>query len=725
MLHFLILILLAVNSYAATPIADTPLPKSKEEALVAIRAFHASHQKNHGPYKAFMEREETRRNLPKLFSKSLKNVVLRELAGNGDNAMKEGMKGKIGRFLFNHKKNSLLNKMRKDTKKDNDVNSRRTKQLRNILTWIKEPALAARTEEVSRKMAHNDTYYDDDDYFFYGPENIFEMFDYLTMSVAYIDHSQYSGIVDAVFWLFGGPGNVTLPSPEEFCAEFNVTTTEDECVDAVTAFVTLVEGAIRAPWLLGDILGYVKTVIREIISWETVQGLATGIMSIYGADGTIDGALNAIKDIVTDGTAFVYTMDPELSSYVDTFDSMFDAYPMLIVYGMVMWDYNMMEDMFFTLYGIVNYMVPELQYIFGEELIEVPEIDEFHADVCEVLGLVPGNITAVMSCDYFEVIGLEDIEAENIEFCVEANMEDYTAEMFAIESTLDTNELGHIIEGLQSENWKFGYYNFSMMESMTCSIKGRLQAPNLLPMCGEKPSNTFLFKRGTEKNCRWLRNREKSQKESICERFPSANLACPSTCCLCEEDPKEEFFVDYARVGRSWVSETENCSWLSEKEPHEREEYCKKSFAPDDLKVASGACPTTCGLCDGKNDKCQEGIDVYIDSTSSIVHYDVTTRVAVYVNNFGGGVYSSMAAWVENSGNWTSYDMGYFYERDGNTFLYGGGEECGDGNVLSKVVLVATEDLESPETFVSQTSECTYEFKVIIPCDFDGSDGEP
>ncbi len=612
-LPILFLYLATACSYAAaTADGKVPLSKSNEEALSAIQSFHSSSFKNNVPLqrKAFEERKKRRRDLvSKSLSKGLKDADLSELIKR--NTKKKGVKEKASRLLLDQKKNGLLSKMRKinnQKKQKKSVSGRsHTNQVSKYLPWMKDPSLASRTSnaEIPRIAKEEDEFpihHYHDDHYNRGLQNIniFDMLEELSMFVASINQTEYSNMVDGLLWLAGEAGNITIPSPEEFCADFNVTTTEDECIDAISAVVTLIEGFVHAPWLIRDVIGYAETVVREVVSWETILDIATGIMSMYGADGTIDGSFDAIKGVMNEASMLISSSSP-----YDGF--LFDIFPLMLATEVLAWDYNFLEELGEYMYELVYYLVETLEYNLVEGFIEIPDGIEFHSDICKILGLVPANITAIISCDYFGDAGLDDnIEIENVEFCVEPDqdMDDYGAELFSVESTFDNSTLwesgfGWIIEDLQYKNSKFDDYNFMALESMTCSLEGRLPAPFQPIVCNEKPSNTFLLN-DRERSCEKLQNHK--HRDMICENLQSAKLACPSTCCLCGEDSEESFFFRYKNRNGVTVPQTKTCRWLSDKPPEYIKKLCKRNFSPTDLKVARGACPVTCGICEDEDE---------------------------------------------------------------------------------------------------------------------------
>ncbi len=740
------LYLVVASSCLVSAGATAPLHNSKEgdEALrsSAIESFHgdassaAARFKEDGPTqrKTFVERKKNRRDLSEMISKKLKGALLSELVGADTSKNKGGgVKAKVARFLFNQKKNKVLSKMKTIKSKDNNENTsssqqRRTNPLSHHFPWMKKPSLSlVKTSE--EEVAEVSFDHDDDPYYYYRPPTLFDVLDQISSTMTSINQTEYTEVVEGLTSLIGEATNITIPSPEDFCADFNVTTTEDECVAAVSSVVTLVEGAIQAPWLIRDIVGYVKAWVDEVVSWETLEGIAGGILSMYGADGTIDGGLGAIRSLMSDLYVLIETIDPYYyySEIDDIGGFLFDLYPLHVATKLLAYNDNMLEYFGDILYDNIYYSLVEgVEYTLGEGYIDMPEGPEFHADVCEAFGLVPASITAVVSCDYFGDIGQEDIETENVDFCVapDQDMEDYSAELFSLESTFDKTKLdemnfGWVFWDLQYQNWKFDNYNFLALDSMTCSIKGRLTRE---VVCNEKPLNTFLYKDGMERTCKWLRNRKHTEK--ICENFETARYACPSTCCMCEEDPMELFFRRYVEEDGVQVPELKTCKWLSSRTPENLKKFChNKNFAPGDLKVASGACPVTCGLCEGR-DECQDGIDDYIsylDGLNYIYHTNYTYTswwepyYTVNVQDFGES-YSYI--YYYNSWTYNYLILGFFYERDGNTFLYGDGSECGeDEQISSKLIVESTKDLAlNGTTYLYQTSPCTYELKLLTFC---------
>ncbi len=720
------LYLIAASALSGGGATAATLHTSKEESFLSsakTQLLHAQHTADqaakHDPdlqRKAFIEREKNRHELPKRLSETLKDALLDKFI-RGDVKDKGGVKAKVSKFLFNQKTNKLLHKIWNMNGNKNGSSRRTNQEIESQhFAW---PSF--RSASVSRD-------HDGDGSSYYQPISFGDIFDEISMVVMSINQTEYSEVIEGLLSVVGD----FVPSPEVFCADFDVTTTEDECIAAVSSVVTLVGGAIRAPWLIRDILGYVEAWINEVVAWETLEGIAGGLMSMYGADGTIDGGLGAIRGLVSDLYALVAATDPYFSYYYPEAANMnmgglfFDTLPLTLAADVLVWDNNMLEYFGDVLYETVYALVEGITLTLGEGYIDMPEGPEFHADLCEAFGLVPANITTVVSCDYFGDIGQEDLVTEDVNFCVETgqDMEDYSAELFNMESTFDSDTLdemsfGWIIENLQYQNWKFDNYNFSALESMTCSIKGRLTQE---VVCNEKPLNTFLYKDGEERTCKWLRNRKHTKR--ICENFETARFACPSTCCLCDEDPMELFFRKYIEEDGVKVPEMKTCKWLSSKTPENLERFCqKKNFAPPGLKVASGACPVTCGLCEGKDegkDECQDAIDEYIthlDGVGYIYHSNYSSWWEpyhyVYVGDFGES-YSSMYY----SDSEVSYTLGRFYERDGNTFLYGDGDSCGeDEQFSSKLIVESTKNLALNGTsYLYQSSPCNYELKLLTFC---------
>ncbi len=731
MRFFGVSIYLLASSYAISAGATAPLHKSKEdEALSAIQSLHhasstAARLPKGGPpqLKAFMERKKNRRDLSKMISKSLKDALIGELVGGDSTKSKGGVKAKVARFLFNQKKNKVLNKMKRRNAKEDDENAdsshRRTSQISQYFPWMKEPSPPlppssnANVKISEQEVADTSSFdHDDDPYYYYNPLTLFDILDQISSTMTSINQTEYTEVVEGLTSLIGEATNITIPSPEGFCADFNVTTTEEECVAAVSSVVTLVEGAIQAPWLIRDIVGYVEAWVNEVVSWETVEGIAGGIMSMYGADGTIDGGLGAIRGVVSDVYALIAAIDPYVANYYPELADMgglfFDLLPLTTATDILVWNFNMLENFGDDLYDTAYGLVEGIEYTLGQGYIDMPEGPEFHADVCELFGLVPASVTAVVSCNYFGDVGQEDLVTENIDFCVEPdqNMEDYTAELFTMESTFDVSTLYEmestfwIVEDLK---YKFGDYDFSALESMTCSIKGRLTRPLL---CNEKPLNTFLFKDGGERTCKWLRSRKHTDK--ICENFETARYACPSTCCMCEEDPKGEFFRRYVEGDGVKVPEMKTCKWLSSRTPENLEKFCQKNFAPPGLNVASGACPVTCGFCEAR-DECQEAIESYLTYNGYFYHYDYETFEYVFGDFFLG---SQMTFYATDG----VYNLGYYTGRDGNTFSFVDGDDCGGGQFSSTVIFESSKDVIFYATSVNQTSNCTFEMRTAIPC---------
>eukprot|EP00551_Chaetoceros_affinis_P007543 CAMPEP_0203683928 /NCGR_PEP_ID=MMETSP0090-20130426/47771_1 /ASSEMBLY_ACC=CAM_ASM_001088 /TAXON_ID=426623 /ORGANISM="Chaetoceros affinis, Strain CCMP159" /LENGTH=877 /DNA_ID=CAMNT_0050553085 /DNA_START=55 /DNA_END=2689 /DNA_ORIENTATION=+ len=809
--------------------------KSKEEALAAFQSFHEDlsekHPHHHVPpqVKSFVARKESRRDISKFLSKYVKDTVISELVGS-DNKSKGGtLKGKVARFLFNQKKNKMLNKMRsRNTNTNNaspkeedkkEIGNRRTNQLTDVLfPWTKKPSFES-SPDVKQAFEDNvaEVSYDHDDYY-YRPPTLFDILDQLSMLVTGLNQTDYTEISEGLTSLIHTAANI--PSPEEFCADFDVTSTVEECVGAVSAVTALVNGAIQAPWLLRDIVGYAEAVVEEVVSWETVEGLAEGIMSMYGADGTIDGGLGAIRGIISDLFAVIAAVDPYFSYYFPELEDfgglMFDLLPLSVATQTLAFDYNFLEDFGHDIHETFYYIAQDIGYILGEGYFDLPEGLEFHADACEAFGLVPANVTAVISCDYFRDIGQASISTENVEFCVEPDqdMEDYSAELFSMESSFEKSALkeanmdgfltaqgiGYILgegyiempdgpefhvdlcaafdlvpanvtamiscdyfedikqaplstEGisfcvepdqdmedysaelfsmessfeksalkeanmewifdyLQYKSWKFDNFNFTALESMTCSIKSYLTQPLV---CNEKPLNTFSWKDGEEKTCKWLRNRK--QTEKICDEYYTARYACPSTCCMCDEDPMATFFRRYVEVDGVNVPEMKTCKWLATKTPEKHGKFCNKNFAPGDLKTASGACPVTCGFCEGR-DLCQEAIDDFFATTTYLDWYDPKTYASVYLYNYITDDYPyAYMYYYDQYGNYMY--LGGTSERYENTLLLDYGDYCDEEqrSITSKVIVETTSALGMNGTYFSQSSPCSYELKVVIFCE--------
>ncbi len=550
---------LTACSYVANANETVPLNKSNEETLSAIRSTRTSLDK-----RSAVPPHRSNRNLSKLFSKGLNGAV--DGGNNNNKRGVKGIKGKVARFLFNQQKNSLLNKMRKKT--------------------IETPRV---TEED-----------EGDHYYGYEPQDLITMLDQtfgpiidVTMT---IDQSWYTDVTEG---LLSAVGNF-VTGPEEFCANFDVTTTKDDCVDALSVIVTFVEGAIRAPWLIRDITEYAYEVIREVMSWESIKGIVTEIMSLYGADGTVDGGLGAIRGVLVDIFSLMIAFDPYYggSNHTNMGGYMFDILPQIVATDNLAYDDNgLLENFGDNIYEGVYFFVETIEYLLGERIM--PDGLAFHTDICDTLGLEAANITTIVSCDYFADIGQEDLETKDVDFCVEPDQDE--AELLIMESTFDSSTLeeegyGWIIDSLQWNNEKFDNYDFSAIETMTCSIKGRMQASETIGDCNEDPLNSFLLPDGTEKTCRWLKRM--GGTGTICEMLESARGACPLTCCLCEEDPKKRFFLRFKGDGEDKKTAMKSCNWLSSQKTKTRNRLCNKSWAPGGFPVAGEVCPTTCGVCE-------------------------------------------------------------------------------------------------------------------------------
>jgi len=724
-----------VVSAAATASVAPPHQEQSNEEEARLAAFQSfldvSSEKHihHIPpqVKSFTARKESRRNLPKFLSKYVKDTVLSEFLGGDNKNNKGSLKGKVARFLFNQKKNKVLNKMKSRNMKnmsiktngDMKVNgSRRTGKLTDTLfPWTKKPAFES-SPDVKQAFEDNvaEVSYDHDDYYYYVP-TLFDILDQFSMLVTGLNQTDYTEISEGLTSLIHAAANI--PSPEEFCADFDVTTTVEECVGAVSAVTALVNGAIQAPWLLRDIVGYAEAVVEELVSWETVEGLAEGIMSMYGADGTIDGGLGAIRGIMSDLFAVIATIDPYFSYYYPELEDfgglMFDLLPLTVATETLAWDYNFLEDFGDSIYESVYSLAHGIGYVLGEGYIEMPDGPEFHVDLCAAFDLVPANVTAMISCDYFEDIKQAPLSTEGISFCVEPDqdMEDYSAELFSMESSFEISTLKEanmdwIVGELQYKSWKFDNFNFTALESMTCSIKGYLTQPLV---CNEKPLNTFLWKDDKEKTCKWLRNRKHTDK--ICETYYTARYACPSTCCMCDEDPMATFFRRYIEVDGVNVPDMKTCKWLATRTPENHGKFCTKNFAPGDLKTASGACPVTCGFCEG----CQEAIDDFFAAANDIRWYDPKTYETVYLSYYVRDDYSHAYMYYYGRYDWKY--LGYSQGRLENTLLLNDGGYCEEEQrqITSKVIVETTSALGMNGTYFSQSSPCSYELKVVIFCD--------
>ena len=253
-----------------------------------------------------------------------------------------------------------------------------------------------------------------------------------------IDKDEYFTFIEGISSMVGA-ADITIPSPEDFCrdSDFNVTTTEDDCIAALSAVKTLVEGVIQAPWLIRDIVGYVKFLVNEIVLWDTVKAIVNPIMTMFGVDGTIDGALYAIEAVMDelDGEFAPFEFIPQQVATEEILRS-----ESMLTYGLD----ELLEGIEFAAFLSGEYL--------GAEFFKTPkERSVLHTEFCKLFDLVPARISAVVSCNYFEDVDHEDIDVGGINFCVASNqdLEDYTAELFKMESSHDVMEF---IEGFGPES---------------------------------------------------------------------------------------------------------------------------------------------------------------------------------------------------------------------------------------------------------------------------------
>ena len=181
---------------------------------------------------------------------------------------------------------------------------------------------------------------------------------------------------------------------------------------------------------------------------------------------------------------------------------------------------------------------------------------------------------------------------------------------------------------------------------------------------------------------------------------------------MCEEDPETIFFRKWdkesgkKKSGKKKVPQVATCGWLSTKTPEQIASHCGKTKAPGNYMVASGACPTTCGLC---GDVCQSAIDFFIEE-ESYVHFDYTSETVVFGDKSMLGLYGFDQSPIAQ--------YGYFTGREGNTLMYAGGDDCSDSKkISSKVIVEASNELiDVTSNFSQTTSACTYELTIVVPC---------
>ncbi|GFH50279.1 predicted protein [Chaetoceros tenuissimus] len=469
-------------------------------------------------------------------------------------------------------------------------------------------------------------YYDDDYYGIGGILNeVFYVLDYVMYMMEAITTSMDQEMITNIMThVFDKIDAFDMDSVETFCANIDVISTEADCVAHVAASKEFILNLVKAPWMTRDVVYFWLNYLEQLITYDHVKEIVAAVMKGFGADGTIDGALDAAKNIVYFVGDFVENLLTGLNEfyYEDDYfaDDYFDDNYYSDIIGEIVNGIAELIDNVPVIVGGMHAMevdiVSELGYILPEivDMLGISDMtDDFHGDVCYILGMVPVNMTHTATCNFYQYEGIKDLMHEEIPFCLHPDYASYYAgspddAVFVLEGTmgLDNPILSMFTGG--------GYYPMRKLterkmedQSFTCSMT--LGLPGGLPevsdsgngVCGDSDEKFFFKtnKKGKDlyKSCKWLGNKPLNGRNKFCGKDAVASI-CPSTCCECGEDPNTQF-VKKVKQGSPviWA-----CGDLAAQDASIITAVCDKNAIFEGYASVTGSCPETCGICSTAGD---------------------------------------------------------------------------------------------------------------------------
>jgi len=471
--------------------------------------------------------------------------------------------------------------------------------------------------------------HDEDDY--YSIDGIFDFVIYAFYEFVHItdvittslDQEMITSIMTHVFDKIDA---FDMDSVETFCANFDVIAFEADCVAHVSASKELILNLVKAPWMNRDIVYFWVNYLEQLITYDHVKEIVAAVMKEgFEADGTVEGALDAAKNIVyfvgdliqvlfgddlVDALAYSlygitadYYYYDSISEFVDVIVELIDNVP-AFVGGLHAMEVDVVTEL--------GYIIPEILY----ELAISELTDDFHGDVCYVLGMVPVTMSHTTTCDFYQFDGIQDLMHEEIPFCLHPDYESYYAgspddAVVVLEGTMTMDS--PIWGGDNSTIMGGAYYPMRKLterkmdedQSFTCTMT--LGSPVSVQgngVCGDSDDLFFFKTNGKGKdlyrNCKWLRNKPRNGRygrNRMCRKDEVAST-CSSTCCQCGEDPTTEF-VKKMKNGAPIIW---TCGNLAAQNPSRITAFCNKNLAFEGYASVTESCPETCGICSTAGD---------------------------------------------------------------------------------------------------------------------------